>query len=642
VAQPPHQSSTGRSGTTALTVGALGVVFGDIGTSPLYAVQTIFSRDAARPVSVNPVDVYGVISLVFWAITIIVTVKYVLLIMRADNDGEGGIMALIALIRHLRGRAAPARRTVTVLAGLGIFGASLFFGDSIITPAISVLSAVEGLTVVTPSFDEFVVPVTVVILLALFTAQRYGTEAIGRLFGPVMLAWFTAIAACGVNGIVDHPGILRALSPTYGAQFLVNRGLTAYLALGGVVLAVTGAEALYADMGHFGRSPIRRAWLVAVFPALTLNYLGQGALVIANPQGVANPFFLLVPHAARIPMVVLATGATIIASQAVITGAFSVARQAVRLGYLPGLRVVQTSARAVGQIYVPFINWALFFGVLSLVLAFQRSSKLAAAYGLAVTGTITITTILFFVVVHARTRRPVWQVVAAASGFVIVDFAFLGANLAKIHKGGWLPLLVGVSVFTVMTTWHRGQIIVTRKRAKLEGPLRDFVAELHDKKAPFCRVPGTAVFLSRDGTTTPLAMRANVEHNHTLHEHVVILSIETLPIPHVAADDRLEISDLGFRDDRISHVRARLGFQDHPNVPRILREANDRGLEAPLDLDDVSYFLSKIELHPTNAPGMSAWRKRLFVATAEIAADPVEFFVLPRGRAVLLGSQLDF
>jgi KUP system potassium uptake protein len=618
------------------------VVFGDIGTSPLYAVQTIFSRSATRPVSVNPEDVYGVISLVFWAITIIVTVKYVLLIMRADNDGEGGIMALIALLRHLHGRAAPARRTVMVLAALGIFGASLFFGDSILTPAISVLSAVEGVTVVTPSFDQFVVPVTVVILVALFAGQRYGTQAIGRLFGPIMLAWFTAIAACGVNGIVDHPGILRALSPTYGVQFLADRGLTAYLALGGVVLAVTGAEALYADMGHFGRGPIRRAWLLAVFPALTLNYLGQGALVIAHPQGVANPFFLLVPHGLRIPMVMLATVATIIASQAVITGAFSVARQAVRLGYLPRLRVVHTSAREVGQVYVPFINWALFFGVLMLVLAFQRSSNLAAAYGLAVTGTITITTILFFVVVHARTRRPVWQIVAAASGFVIIDLAFLGANLAKVFKGGWLPILVAVGVFTVMTTWERGLRMVTDKREEMEGPLEEFVRELRDKEPPFFRVPGTAVFLNRRKTTTPLAMRANVEHNHTLHEHVVILCIETLPVPRIPADERLQISDVGFRDDGISHVTARLGFQDHPNVPRILREANDRGLESPLDLDHVSYFLSKIELHPTDAPGMSRWRKRLFVATAEITADPVEFFVLPRDRALLLGSQLDF
>jgi KUP system potassium uptake protein len=641
VATPPHQGSTDRSGPAVLTVAALGVVFGDIGTSPLYAVQTVFARNAARPVPVNPDDIYGVISLVFWAITIIVTVKYVLLVMRADNDGEGGIMALIALLRYLRGDAAPDRRVVVVLAGLGIFGASLFFGDSILTPAISVLSAVEGLTVVTPSFDQFVVPVTTVILVALFAAQRYGTEAVGRLFGPVMLTWFTVIAACGVKGIADHPSILRALSPTYGIEFLANRGLTAYLALGGVVLAVTGAEALYADMGHFGRGPIRRAWLLAVFPALTLNYLGQGALLVTHPQGVANPFFLLVPHWARIPMVVLATAATIIASQAVITGAFSVARQAVRLGYLPRLRVVHTSSREVGQVYVPFINWALFFGVLILVLAFQRSSNLAAAYGLAVTGTITITTILFFVVVHARTGRPLWQIVPVAAAFLVVDLAFLGANLAKILKGGWLPLLVGVGVFTVMTTWQRGRIIVTRRREELEGPLGDFVMRLRENP-PACRVPGTAVFLHRGDKTAPLALRANVEHNDTLHEEVVILSIETLPIPHVSGDERLEISDLGFRDDGISHVTARLGFQDHPNVPKILRDANEQGLESPLDLDDVSYFLSKIELHPTDAPGMSTWRKRLFVATAEITADPVEFFVLPRERAVMLGSQLDF
>jgi KUP system potassium uptake protein len=626
------------TGSLALAIGALGVVFGDIGTSPLYSLQATFSRDVARPVPVTPADVYGVISLVVWAVTIIVTIQYVALIMRADNDGEGGIMALITLLLGAHGRLTP--RTVLLLAGLGIVGASLFFGDSIITPAISVLSAVEGLEVVRPSMDHLVVPISAAILVGLFAVQRYGTGVVGRVFGPVMLVWFAVLAAAGLHGIADHPAVLKALSPTYAVQFFADRGLTAFLSLGGVVLTVTGAEALYADMGHFGRSPIRRAWLVAVFPALVLNYMGQGALLIEHPGAVTNPFFLLLPGWARLPVVFLATAATVIASQAVISGAFSVTRQAVTLGYLPRLRIVHTSPRE-GQIYVPFVNWTLLVLVLVLVFAFERSSKLASAYGIAVTGTITITTLLYFVVQYVRTPRR--RVALPASAFLFVDVAFLLANADKLTTGGWLPLAVAAVVCTVLFTWQRGRRIVTERREELEGPLRSFVVRLHDDDEPtVLRVPGTAVFLNRGDRTTPIAMRANVEHNHTLHQHVVVLSIETRPVPHVPRDERLKISDLGFRDDGISHVTAHFGFQDTPDVPDVLRDAEQRGLECPLEVDEASYFLSKIELLPTDAPGMSRWRKRLFVATAHLAADPVEYFVLPHDRALLLGSHLEF
>jgi KUP system potassium uptake protein len=627
------------AGTAALTLGALGVVFGDIGTSPLYAVQTVFSPDADRPVAVSADDVYGVISLVFWAITIIVTLKYVTLIMRADNDGEGGIMSLIALLRRLHAGRSP--RAIAILAALGIFGASLFFGDSMITPAISVLSAVEGLEVVEPSLEHLVVPIAVVILVGLFAVQRLGTEAVGRLFGPVMVLWFASLAAAGVNGIADHPGVLRALSPTYAVQFLFDRGLTAYLALGGVVLAVTGAEAVYADMGHFGAGPIRRAWMLIAFPALTLNYLGQGALLIEDPRGAANPFYLLIPHWGRLPMVFLATAATVIASQAVISGAFSVTRAAVTLGYLPRLRIRHTS-RHEGQIYVPIVNWTLMVAVLVLVLAFERSENLAAAYGVAVTGTITIAALLFFAVERARRGHLPWYLVVAAAFFLFVDLAFLGANLVKIPTGGWLPLLVGAIVCLVLFTWQRGRQIVTDKREELEGPLEHFVRELREFEPAVQRVPGTAVFLNRGDQTTPLAMRANVEHNHTLHEHVVVLSIETLPVPYVTVDERLKISDLGYRDDGISHVSAHFGFLETPDVPDVLRDAEKRGLECPLEVGQASYFLSKMELLATREPGMALWRKKLFVATAHLAADPVEYFVLPRDRAVLLGSHLEF
>jgi KUP system potassium uptake protein len=624
----------------ALAVGALGVVFGDIGTSPLYTVQTVFNPSDPHPVSASIESVFGIISLIFWAVVLVVTVTYVLLVMRADNDGEGGILALITLIQ--REAMAGGRRTKLVLAALGVFGASLFLGDSMITPAISVLSAIEGLKVAAPSLEHLILPITVTIIVALFLFQRLGTGVVGRLFGPVMAVWFISIGACGVNGIADHPEILKALSPTYAVEFMVSHFGTAFFSLAAVVLAVTGAEALYADMGHFGRAPIMRVWLILVFPACILSYLGQGALILGDPAGaIGSPFFLLVPEWGRVPMVVLAAAATVIASQAVITGAFSVAQQAAQLGYLPRLRIAHTSAETIGQVYVPWINWLLLVSVVTLVLTFRTSAALAFAFGMAVVGTITITTLLFFYVVRHHWKTPLWIVVAGAGGLLSVDLLFLAANATKLVHGAWLPLLIAVVTFTVLTTWQRGRELVTRRREQDEGSLRAFVDELHALDPPLLRVPGTAVFLNRGKETAPLAMRANVARNHILHEHVVILSLETALVPHVPTSERLVVDDLGHRDDGILHVAARVGYMDDPDVPAILELVRAADIETPLDADDVSYFLSKIELHAGDAPGMSVWRKRLFLATSRITADAAEYFHLPRERTVIMGSRIE-
>ena len=623
----------------ALAVGALGVVFGDIGTSPLYTVQTVFNPSDPHPVKVSHDSIFGIISLIFWSVTIIVTVTYVLLVMRADNDGEGGIMALIALIRR---RALPGgRRAKAVLAALGLFGASLFFGDSMITPAISVLSAVEGVKVAAPSVSELVIPITVTIIVVLFLAQRLGTGAVGRLFGPVMAVWFTVLGVLGVLGIAAHPVILKALLPSYAIAFLVGHFGTAFFSLTAVVLAVTGAEALYADMGHFGRPPIRRAWLLVVFPACILNYLGQGALILGHPASISNPFFLLAPAWARLPMVFLATVATVIASQAVITGAFSVAHQAARLGYLPRLRIQYTSEQIMGQIYIPWINWLLLVSVLTLVLAFRSSAALAYAYGTAVTGTITITTLLFFYYARHQWRWPLWIVLAGGGALIAIDLLFLAANLTKLVHGAWLPILIGITAFTIFTTWQRGRELVTLERDREEGPLRAFIDQLHAMKPPLHRVPGTAIFLNRGKATAPLALRANVEHNEILHEHVLILSIETTPAPHVPAEERLQIDDLGYKDDQIIHVTARFGYMDQTNVPGLIPLIRSADSESPLHDDRLSYFVSRIELVQGNTPGMSRWRKHLFIATSRITADAAEYFRLPRERTVIMGSRIE-
>ena len=638
---PPEARRGGVRETVrlAVVIGALGVVFGDIGTSPIYTLQTVFSPSDPHPVPVSTQNVYGVVSLVFWSVMVIVTVTYVLLAMRADNEGEGGIMALITLVRQWSSQRG--RRAAVLLTGLGIFGASLFFGDSMITPAISVLSAVEGLKVVEPTLDGAVVPITAVIIVLLFLVQRRGTAAVGRVFGPVMILWFVAIGACGVVGIADHPAILRALWPSYALGFLFGHFGTAFFALAAVVLAVTGAEALYADMGHFGRRAITRGWLFLVFPACVLSYFGQGALILDDPANISSPFFLLVPHWGRWPMVLLATAATVIASQAVITGAYSVASQAAQLGYLPRLRIAHTSESTIGQIYVPWINWLLMVSVLTLVFAFRSSAALAFAFGMAVTGTTTITTLLFFYVARAKWGTPVWLVVVGATVLLSVDLLFVAANLTKLVHGAWLPLLIGLSAFTVMTTWQRGRALVTTERARHEGPLREFVDRLRSGRAPALRVPGTAVFLNRDKQTAPLALRANVEHNHVRHEQVVILSIQTEPVPRVPDGQRVTVDGLGYADDGIIHVTARFGYMETPDVPGAMAMLDPAETEGQLQLDQASYFLSTIELRRGKAPTMAPWRKRLFIATSYITADAAEYFNLPRNRTVIMGSHIE-
>jgi KUP system potassium uptake protein len=622
-----------------IVIGALGVVFGDIGTSPIYTIQTVFNPGDPHPVPISADNVYGVVSTIFWSVMIIVTVTYVMLVMRADNNGEGGIMALITLLRRWTG--TRGRRTAMFLAGLGLFGAALFFGDSMITPAISVLSAVEGLKVIAPDFEGFIVPITAVIIVALFSVQRHGTAAVGRFFGPVMIVWFVAIGACGVYGIVGNPEILKALSPTYALTFLLGHFHIAFFALAAIVLSVTGAEALYADMGHFGRRPITYGWLGLVLPACTLSYFGQGALVLADETTVSAPFFLLTPEWARIPMVLLATAATVIASQAVITGAFSVASQAAQLGYLPRLRIAHTSASTIGQIYVPWINGLLMVAVLILVFAFRSSAALAYAFGMAVTGTITITTTLFFYYARTRWKWPLWVVLTGGGLLLLVDLMFLAANMTKLVHGAWLPLLIGVVAFTVMTTWEKGREIVTRAREKAEGPLREFVDGLRDCKPPLVRTSGTAVFLNRGKETAPLAMRANVEHNRVLHRHVIVMSIDTVPVPRLSDDERITIDELGYKRDGIIHVSACYGYMERPDIPAALRLLDPAHTEGHIDVDTPSYFLSELELTAGTEPTMAPWRKRLFIATSYITADAAKYFSLPLDRTLIIGSRIE-
>jgi KUP system potassium uptake protein len=639
--QPADQAAgTGRSpkqmGMVALVVAALGVVFGDIGTSPLYSLQTVFSLDHNK-VQATPVDVYGVISLVFWSITLIVSVKYVTILMRADNHGEGGVLALAALIRRMAGPRSALTIRVILLA---ILGASLFYGDSVITPAISVLSAVEGLKVSAPSLADLVVPISITILTILFVSQRFGTHRIGALFGPVMMVWFVAIGVAGLTQVLPHPEILKGLSPSYAAAFVAEHPFIAFVALGAVVLCITGAEALYADMGHFGRPPIRRAWFFLVFPALTLNYLGQGSLILGDPSAISSPFFLLLPGWARIPMVVLATGATVIASQAVITGAFSVSRQAVQLGLLPPLRIKQTSEHEAGQVYLPGVNWALFAGVLVLILVFRSSERLATAYGIAVTGALLVDTLLLVVVARRRWHWRPWQLVLAAVTFGGIELSFLGANLTKVLSGGWLPLLIAATVALIMTTWRKGREITVRNRTAAEGSLQDFIEKV--RKHQITRVRGTGVFPHPTKDTTPLALRANVEHNHVLHRQVLIVSVRPEGVPHVKPSDQLTADDLGYSDDGIMHLTVRYGFFDTPDLPAAVEKAAAEGLlPSEVDTDDVSYFLSRGALRRTDGAGMSRWRKQLFIVLAHNAGDPAEIFALPRSRTVIMGSDVD-
>jgi KUP system potassium uptake protein len=626
---------SGGGAGLALTLGALGVVFGDIGTSPLYAIQTVFGIDngAVRPTAG---DVYGVISMVFWSVTLIVSVKYVVFIMRADNDGEGGVMALAAFARRAMGNAS-ARRLAGVLA-LGVLGAALFYGDSVITPAISVLSAVEGLSVSAPKLAEFVVPIAAVILTLLFVVQRWGTQRVGNLFGPIMVLWFATLGVVGLAEVSRHPGILRGLSPSYALVFTVRHPYTAFIAMGAVVLAITGAEALYADMGHFGRKPIRRAWFTLVFPALTLNYLAQGALILRQPDSRTNPFFLLLPHWARLPMVVLATAATVIASQAVITGAFSVSRQALRLGFLPHLHIRQTSQREYGQIYIAGINWGLFAAVALVVLTFRSSARLATAYGVAVTGTFLITTVLFLVVARTLWRWPTWRLVLVAVVFGGIELTYFAANLTKVTHGGWLTLLIAVIVFTVMLTWQRGRQLVTARRAEKEGSLLDFIDRVRTENV--VRVPGTAVFPHPNKDTVPLALRANVAHNHVLHDHVVLITGRTANIPHIPWERRITVDLLGDPDDGIVHILAEFGFQDPTDFPEVLRRVAGQHPETDLDPEHASYFVSRIRPRNSHRPGMSPWRKRLFITLAQNAPSQTENLYLPEDQTIVVTGEV--
>ncbi len=622
------------AGMAALSVGALGVVFGDIGTSPLYAMRTVFEVGGVKT---NEAGVYGIISLVVWTIVMIVSVKYLALIMRADNGGEGGIMALVALVQSLsvKGRAAKA-----TLVALGIFGVALFYGDGMITPAITVISSVEGLELAAPELKSFVLPITLTLLTVLFAVQRFGTHAIGRLFGPVMALWFTILAVSGLARIIEGPAILKALSPTYGIAFLLDNGSIGFLAIGAVVLVVTGSEALYADLGHFDRPSISRAWFFLVFPALTLNYMGQGALILASPKAIENPFFGLMPKWALVPMVMLAVVAAMIASQAVITGAFSVTRQAVQLGFLPRLRIVHKSGEE-GQVYVPAANGLIYVAVVALVVGLGSSTALASAYGIAVTGTFAATTVLFFVVVRMLWRKPLWLVLPAAAAFLILDLAFFSANLTKVAAGGWFPLLLALVVFTLLTTWQRGRGLVTAKRTQAEGLVREFVEEVRAMDPPLYRAPGTAVCLTAGKETTPLALRDNVDHNHVMHESVVIVSVETELVRHVDRCERVVVNDLGYEDDGIAHLTVRYGFQDDHDVPAALGQAAAQGLSVEIDVENATYFVSEITIVRGDAPGMRTWRKKLFLAMSRTSTSPVEYFRLPERRIVTMGSYIE-
>jgi len=626
-AAPPRRRRAGSGPAAAgLTLAALGVVFGDIGTSPLYAVQQVFG--GAHTIAPEPSRIYGVISLIFWSLTIIVTIKYVTLIMSVSNKGEGGIMALISLVQ----RTALRRKIALVL--LGLLGAALFYGDGMITPAISVLSAVEGLEIAAPGLDSYVVPIAAVILAALFTIQRFGSATVGALFGPVMTVWFVVIAALGLAEVVDHPGIARALSPSYAVEFFIDHGGTAFLALGGVVLAVTGAEALYADMGHFGRSPIRRAWFSIVFPALLLNYMGQGALLLDDPAAVDSPFYRLAPDSLQLPLVFLATAATVIASQAVITGAFSVTRQAIQLGFLPRMMIRHTSGRQIGQVYIPAVNWLLLIAVLALVLGFRSSSNLASAYGIAVTGTLAIDTILFFTVIHALLRKPLWVAGLGAAAFLTVDLAFFGANLTKITHGGWFPIAIAVIVFGLLATWRRGRLLALQRTRDVEMPVSDFLAQI-DRQPP-ARVPGTAVFLTATGGGVPPALIYNVEHNHVLHEQVCIFTAQMEGVPQVPDSERLRVEDLG---RGLWRVVARYGFQEEPDIPGALAQARATGV--PVDPATASYFLNRVIFIPTGRPGMAVWRKRLFAAISRNAANAATYFRLPSDQVIEIGTRVE-
>ncbi|RAO75644.1 potassium transporter Kup [Dyella jiangningensis] len=613
----------------ALALGAVGVVYGDIGTSPLYTLQTTLSHDGLKP---TPESIYGVLSLIFWAQIIVVSLKYVVFIMRADNKGEGGIMALLALaLRSVGGQ--PRQRWL--LAIIGIFGASLFYGDGVITPAISVLSAVEGVKVAAPGLDHWIVPITAVILFLLFALQRHGTERVGKLFGPVMVVWFVVIALLGLRMIVRNPHVLTALNPYYGVRFFFTHGLQAFIALGGVVLALTGAEALYADMGHFGKRPIRFAWFSFVLPALVLNYFGQGALLLNHPEAIDSPFFKLTPEPLLYPMIGLATVATVIASQAVISGAFSMTREAMSLGYSMRMPVVHTSREMSGQIFVPWVNNFLLVMVLAAVLGFRSSENLSAAYGIAVTGTMTITTILALIVARRQWNWSLVTVIFAGILLLTIDLSFLGANLIKIEYGGWFPLVLGVGVFVVMTTWRRGRELVVREIKQSGLALEPFIENIAEH--PPLRVPGTAVFLTANQHAVPHALLHNLKHNKVLHERNVLLTVEMLEIPTSDPGERIEISELG---GDFFGLALRFGFAEDPNIPLALSKCSKVGL--PFDMMDTTFFLSRETIiADARRPGMALWRDKLFAFMARNALPATAFFQIPGNRLIELGAQVE-
>ena len=612
-----------------LVIGAIGVVYGDIGTSPLYTLRQCFT--GTHQLSLAPENVFGILSIIFWSLVIVVTLKYVTLIMRADNRGEGGILALTALVSS--GLARETRRRWW-LVGLGILGAAMFYGDGMITPAISVLGAVEGLEVVAPALHPFVVPITLVIVVALFAIQRRGTASVGILFGPVMALWFSVLAVLGMLEIARNPDVLGAVNPARALSFIAATPRIAFLALGAVVLAVTGTEALYADMGHFGAAPIRRAWLAFVMPALVINYFGQGALLLADPTAIKNPFYLLAPQWALLPLVVLATCAAVIASQAVISGAFSLTRAAIQMGYCPRIRLLHTSERQIGQIYVPFVNWTLFIAVTLLVLGFRSSDNLGGAYGIAVTLAMMIDSVLIFVVMRRIWRWPRTVALAVALPLLAIDVAFLSSNSLKVPDGGWFTLLIGGTAFTLLTTWKRGRALLMERLSQDSMPLPVFIESIAASPPP--RVPGTAIFLTSTADRVPHALLHNLKHNKVLHDRVVFLTVHTQEIPRVSDAERIEIRDLGVA---FFSLDAWYGFTEEPDVPVLLEQCASRGLE--FDTMDTSFFVSRETLIPVVGPGMALWRERLFVAMSKMAVKATDFFHVPTNRVVELGTQVE-
>ncbi|WP_439651683.1 potassium transporter Kup [Microvirga puerhi] len=626
VSEASEVPSVQASNFWMLTLGTLGVVYGDIGTSPLYALKESLSAAAGEGLPTREM-VFGITSLIIWALIVIVTVKYVLFILRADNNGEGGTLTLMALAQRAMGH------NIFLIALLGMVGAALFYGDAIITPAISVLSAVEGLNVASPSFEHYVLPLSLLILIALFAVQSHGTARVAAWFGPIMVAWFMLLALGGLRHIADDPGILAAISPTYGITFLATHGTAGLFALGAVFLAVTGAEALYADMGHFGRRPIQIAWLGFVLPCLALNYFGQGALLLADPAKIENPFFLLYPDWALLPMIIMATVATIIASQAVITGAFSITQQAIQLGLLPRMEIRWTSETEKGQIYMPKVNWLLLVAVLFLVISFKSSSALSHAYGLAVTGTMVVTAIMAFFVVRYFWNWSLWTSVAVVAPFLIVDTIFLAANALKIPQGGWMPLLVGGLLVMIMMIWRRGTRILFEKTRKNDVPVIDLIGML-GKSQPY-RVRGTAVFLTSDPDMAPAALLHNLKHNKVLHEQNVILTIKTEDAPRLSDRDRVRIESIG---DSFWRVIMSYGYMETPNVPRGLALLRKQGFK--FDIMATSFFVSRRSIRPSVHGGMPLWQDKIFISLAKSASDATDFFQIPTGRVLEVGTQV--